>query len=659
MARSPNSRLRIAKASGGSRSRARRHSPSTTRDTSIDPIPWRHRGRRGEQVVAARGLSEIGRLGARAQRVGHQVGGPLVVGEVDQHRRKVGRRVAQRPCLADRHRGELHRLLMGEGRRGHVGCDTRLVAAPDSGFGSFGRVPVRRARPDQERVAGRLHRLRDRRVRFGPLPQLEAGDHGVPDQSVRERQARRPEPEQPGRDGGGEMRAHLRYRRTGGGGDERGGESFGQQSAGGDGTSLWRRQSLERPEQDAAQVAPVIEDPVEAAGDGSGGERADVEGVAPGACHEVVGQRQPAPQVLRRGEPGAHGLEVQARERDRHCGGAAHQRRQESGERRAGIVPGGDDDERAGPGQVHDEMAEHRQGRPVGPVHVLEHDDDSGSPRSASDRGDDSLTEVEQRGGVIGVRLPDLLLGRRQHRRHLGQIAADPPPRPQGWRPRVVHGVPPGGAEALAGGALQRLLGQQALADPRLAGDEEEATLPGLSVAPGRVDRGRLARPAVGGEHPAQYAAVRCRGRGSVVVPVSALRRQRTGRHTLGRVAQRAGAILQEELHVRTTRHVRRAAIAEQIAAAERANRERIEPLLNAHPDIRADLVATYHLRQEDGGGAVLVLSGSEATLDKAMGLIDSSELLPGEDPALLPGPSRLRRYLVTRHEVLDGGDRR
>lgn len=85
----------------------------------------------------------------------------------------------------------------------------------------------------------------------------------------------------------------------------------------------------------------------------------------------------------------------------------------------------------------------------------------------------------------------------------------------------------------------------------------------------------------------------------------------------------------------------------ELVAATERAGRERIDPLLDAHPDLQDDLVARYVFAQPDGGSAVLVISRSEQSLDKAIELIMTSELLPGEDPALLPGPSRAERYLV------------
>ncbi|HEY5880805.1 MAG TPA: hypothetical protein VIU11_17975 [Nakamurella sp.] len=94
----------------------------------------------------------------------------------------------------------------------------------------------------------------------------------------------------------------------------------------------------------------------------------------------------------------------------------------------------------------------------------------------------------------------------------------------------------------------------------------------------------------------------------------------------------------------------------ELVAAGDRAGRERIEPLLDAHPDLIQDLVARYVLTQPDGGQAVLVIAGHESSLDKAVELITTSELLPGEDPALLPGPSRVERYQVA--DVRHGGAR-
>ena len=85
----------------------------------------------------------------------------------------------------------------------------------------------------------------------------------------------------------------------------------------------------------------------------------------------------------------------------------------------------------------------------------------------------------------------------------------------------------------------------------------------------------------------------------------------------------------------------------ELITAAERANRERIQPAILATPSVRDDLVALYQLRRPDGGEITVVIVEHENTLDKAREVIMGTELLPGEDPALLPGPDRSERYQV------------
>ncbi len=87
----------------------------------------------------------------------------------------------------------------------------------------------------------------------------------------------------------------------------------------------------------------------------------------------------------------------------------------------------------------------------------------------------------------------------------------------------------------------------------------------------------------------------------------------------------------------------------ELIAAAERATRERVEPALKSRPELWDDLVALYELRQPDGAEVSIVIVKSEGTLQAAQDVIMSTTLLPGEDPALLPGPDRVERYEVVR----------
>lgn len=92
----------------------------------------------------------------------------------------------------------------------------------------------------------------------------------------------------------------------------------------------------------------------------------------------------------------------------------------------------------------------------------------------------------------------------------------------------------------------------------------------------------------------------------------------------------------------------------EVIAAAELADSQRIKPLVEADARIRDDIVARYDLRQPDGGRAMLVVTRSEGTLDALIELVMTSDLAPGEDPALLPGASRAERYTVAEAFVAE-----
>lgn len=59
-------------------------------------------------------------------------------------------------------------------------------------------------------------------------------------------------------------------------------------------------------------------------------------------------------------------------------------------------------------------------------------------------------------------------------------------------------------------------------------------------------------------------------------------------------------------------------------------------------------------LRRPDGGEVVVVVTNTEAELDRGVEVIMNTELLPGEDPALLPGPDRVERFTVV-HAVEHG----
>jgi hypothetical protein len=85
----------------------------------------------------------------------------------------------------------------------------------------------------------------------------------------------------------------------------------------------------------------------------------------------------------------------------------------------------------------------------------------------------------------------------------------------------------------------------------------------------------------------------------------------------------------------------------EAVRASDRAGKERIIPALAAQPEISAAHVATYVLRQPDGGELVVALAETEDALRLSVETILSSELLPGEDPALLTQPDRVEMYTV------------
>jgi hypothetical protein len=91
----------------------------------------------------------------------------------------------------------------------------------------------------------------------------------------------------------------------------------------------------------------------------------------------------------------------------------------------------------------------------------------------------------------------------------------------------------------------------------------------------------------------------------------------------------------------------------ELVAAGDRADRERIEPLMMGDQEMREQLVANFTLRRPDGGQVVVTIVGTEQALRRGATLVMGSELLPGEDPLLLPGPDRVEVYEVV--EALAG----
>lgn len=91
-----------------------------------------------------------------------------------------------------------------------------------------------------------------------------------------------------------------------------------------------------------------------------------------------------------------------------------------------------------------------------------------------------------------------------------------------------------------------------------------------------------------------------------------------------------------------------------QVAADDRAGRERIWPAVRAVDGS----VGAWILRADGLGMLVLGLASSVGTLEEVQRAIMTSELLPGEDPALLTGPDRqdIHRVLYAELPVPAGG---
>ncbi len=87
---------------------------------------------------------------------------------------------------------------------------------------------------------------------------------------------------------------------------------------------------------------------------------------------------------------------------------------------------------------------------------------------------------------------------------------------------------------------------------------------------------------------------------------------------------------------------------AELLAAADRASSQRLGPVMMAHPKVREEFVALLRLRQPDGTDLMILVMRSPEGFDVVRDLVMSSELLPGEDAALLPGPDLIELYTVT-----------
>ena len=90
----------------------------------------------------------------------------------------------------------------------------------------------------------------------------------------------------------------------------------------------------------------------------------------------------------------------------------------------------------------------------------------------------------------------------------------------------------------------------------------------------------------------------------------------------------------------------------EQVAAADFGGRQRIWPAIR---DL-SGLVSVYLLRGHDLGWIVVTFATSVDTLNTAQRTVMATDLLPGEDRALLPGPDRIEIHNVTGYQVQAAG---
>lgn len=90
----------------------------------------------------------------------------------------------------------------------------------------------------------------------------------------------------------------------------------------------------------------------------------------------------------------------------------------------------------------------------------------------------------------------------------------------------------------------------------------------------------------------------------------------------------------------------------EQVAAEDLAGRQRIWPAIRG----LSGLVGIYVLRGSDLSSIVVTLATSVDTLDAAQQAVMATELTPGEDPALLPGPDRVEIHRVIVHHLPAAG---
>ena len=226
----------------------------------------------------------------------------------------------------------------------------------------------------------------------------------------------------------------------------------------------------------------------------------------------LAGAAQPA---------GARGGEladlVAAEALQRQPGGRAREAAERGGELgarvRLGVAVGGDRQQRDVGQRARDELERQQRGG-IGPVQVVEHDDERLALGGGGQQRGERVEEPEAR--LVGVQLGGAG-GLAERRGELGQQAGDPGragaerggqrarspprgeraadlhPRPVGGRAAAVPAAAPRPRRAARGGVLDELARERGLADARLAGQQHEAAAAVQRGVEGRLELRKLA----------------------------------------------------------------------------------------------------------------------------------------------------------------------
>jgi hypothetical protein len=85
----------------------------------------------------------------------------------------------------------------------------------------------------------------------------------------------------------------------------------------------------------------------------------------------------------------------------------------------------------------------------------------------------------------------------------------------------------------------------------------------------------------------------------------------------------------------------------ELVAAGDVASRQRIQPTMRQDAEMQQALAVNLVLRRTDGAEMIVTVVDSVEALARGEQLVFGTELLPGEDPLLLPGPDRVETWSV------------